>query len=71
MNSERFEKIRKFAEDNWGLTLYKADPNSRGYWNSAWKTGYILTGLFPGNGHSHRRFSTLKEIEKILQMNKS
>lgn len=61
-----FEELRKFAQSHWGLTLARGDKNARGYWNGCWRSGFVLSGQFPGSGHSCRRFATLKAVAQCL-----
>lgn len=61
----KFETLREFAKSHWGLSLTR--NNGRGYLNGDWKSGYSLSGIFPGERHSWRRFKTLKEVARVLQ----
>lgn len=61
-----FDEVAKYATSHWGLTLYRCDPNSRGRWSACWKSGFGLFGRFPGEGHSHRRFKTIKAVAKAI-----
>lgn len=66
--SERFDSAAKYLREQWGLTLTKNDPkNAHGYINGSWKSGYSISGMWPGRGSSWRRFNTLKEIEVLIK----
>lgn len=62
-----FDDLKVFALDYWGLFLQRADKNNRGYWSGCWRTGFVLSGDFPGHGYSWRRFATLKQLAKCLE----
>jgi hypothetical protein len=62
-----FDELAKWAMDYWGLTLTRSDKANRGYWSGCWRTGYTLSGNFPGDRYGHRRFATLKQLANVLQ----
>ena len=65
----RFERVVEFARREWGLTLVRNDPKNHGWWSGCWKTGYGLSGNFPGFKHHHRRYRTLTEVAKAIGFN--
>jgi hypothetical protein len=54
-----FDELAAFANSQRGLTLERCDPQSH--------NRFCLTGQFPGQRHSSRRFRTLKDVAVILQ----
>lgn len=63
-----FEEVRKWAQDYWGLTFMRNDPRNRGWWSGCWKSGYSVEGPIPGYCHSWRRFNTIAEAARVLQV---
>jgi hypothetical protein len=66
MKNLMFDDLAKFAQDHWGLTLVRNEPTNRGRWHGCWKTGFSLTGKFPGSGHEWRRYNSLREVARVL-----
>jgi hypothetical protein len=58
-----FGNLYVYLSSYWGLTLERAGgPRCSCRTYGAWKTGWVISGYFPGHGHGHRRFNTLKEV---------
>jgi hypothetical protein len=67
----RFERAAKWAKEHWGLTLYRASPDARGYWHGAWKSGLVLSGAFPGSSFTMRRFVSIGAVQRAIQIPKT
>lgn len=62
----KFERVKKRLMDEWGLTLTRNSPSNRGWWGACWKSGYGVSGMFPGTGHIHRRYNSLQQIIRAM-----
>lgn len=62
----KFNRIKKRLDDEWGLKLTRNSSNNPGWLSGACKTGYIVSGNFPGRGGCWQRYNTLKEIVETL-----
>lgn len=62
----KFERVKKRLEDEWGLLLRRNSPDSRGWWKGCWKTGYSVSGMFPGTLHTDRRYDSLEQIIRAM-----
>lgn len=51
---------------HWGLAMYRNQPTARGRWNGAWKSGWTVSGQFPGHKQSLRRFTSLAEVVRVM-----
>lgn len=68
MSRYSLKEVQEYAEKEWGFHVDRNDPKSRGWWNACWKSGYYISGNFPGLGHTHRRFTTIKAMARALGM---
>lgn len=59
-----YDQLKRYADSHWGLILSK--NRGRGYYHGDWKSGYSLSGVFPGEQHCWRRYSTLKQVARVL-----
>lgn len=62
----KFNQMRKRLMEEWGLTLERSSASNRGWWNGCWRTGYIVTGMFPGAKPTSRRYKSLNEISTAM-----
>lgn len=62
-----FGRLAERAERHWGLVLTRADRTNEGRRIGAWKSGFILSGMFPGVGYTHRRFGSLAAVSNALK----
>lgn len=60
----KFEKMQKYLKDEWDFSLVKNTKRGIPWSPGSWTTGYTITGNLRGT-FSHR-YSTLKEIEKMI-----
>ena len=60
--------LRDWCASHWGLKLERCGgPGSLKRINGAWKTGWMLSGHFPGFRYSFRHYRTLKQIAKVTE----
>lgn len=62
-----FAELAAWAESYWGLTLTRNSSENHGRWSGCWKSGYELSGPFPGYKYTFRRYDTLKQVAKVLE----
>lgn len=58
--------LENYCQSYYGLRLEKCDRNSRGYVSGEWRTGWQLSGIFPGFGHQWRHYRSLRAIAKAV-----
>lgn len=58
----KFSELAGWLQDYYGLKLEKCDPDSRGRFSSEWKTGWMISGSFPGYKHGWQHYPTLKSV---------
>jgi hypothetical protein len=63
-----FDEVRAALGAEWGFEIRRGDADVRdrdrdGRWDTVYsKTGYIVSGNFPGYGHRHKRYRSLAAI---------
>jgi hypothetical protein len=62
--------VRKRLKLIHGLGLTRSRKTNHGWWRGAgcWRTGWDVWGNYPGSGHEHQRFVTLKSIIECFQL---
>lgn len=58
----KFERIKKQLEEEWGFELTRCHPENGGWIAGDWKTGYQVIGYLRGYFYEH--YSTLKQVEE-------
>jgi hypothetical protein len=71
-----FDEVKKALDAYWGLSLHRGgdrtDLGRDGRFDTVYsKTGYVVSGAFPGNGYSSRRFRSLGRIVKVCDLEKT
>lgn len=70
----RFNEVKTALLKHWGLSLTRgsvADPKRDGRWDTSHsRTGFIVSGQFPGNGHSQVRYDSLRQIVEACDLAK-
>jgi len=60
--------LGEWCERHWGLKLERCGgPRCLPRATGAWKTGWMLSGSFPGCGHGWRRYRSLSDIARVTQ----
>jgi len=61
------EALKAFCKHHWGLHLSKCSSEGKGRQLGSWKSGWELSGIFPGLGYRWRRFKTLKDVARATK----
>lgn len=62
-----FAALAVWALDEWGLRLSSAVGNMSTDSNRTYRTGFILSGSFPGDGYQVRWFRTLRDVARVTK----
>jgi hypothetical protein len=70
-----FDEVRAALDAEWGLKLHRGgsltDLGRDGRWDTVYsKTGYVVSGNFPGYGYRHKRYRSLAAIVRGCKMDK-
>lgn len=65
--SKLSEQLEHWLDQHWGLTLTRNTQEGSGRLPGAWRTGWTVSGNFPGRGMDWVRYRTLREIAEIYE----
>jgi len=73
MTRYTFDEVREALRKHWGLSLHRGgdrtDLGRDGRFDTVYsKIGYVVSGQFPGNGYSSRRFRSLGRIVQVCDL---
>lgn len=68
-----FEEVRAALRKHWGLELHRGgsmtDLGKDGRWDVMYsKTGFVLSGDFPGRAHTARRYVSLSHVVQAADL---
>jgi len=77
MSRYTFDEVRAALDKEWGFTLQRGEmTRSDGKHDGRWcvthsRTGYIVSGQFPGNGFRHKHFRSLAAVVRGCKLTAS
>lgn len=64
-----FDRVKSSLQREWGLSLTRNCPDRADGWTlGSWKSGFSVSGHFPGIGSTWRRFTTLKRVVSYFDL---
>ena len=77
MTRYSFDEVRAALDKEWGFKLQRgeasrADGKHDGRWDTTHsRTGFIISGNFPGHGYRHKHYRSLAAIVRGCKLDKS
>lgn len=77
MTRYTFDEVRSALAKAWGFGLARgSEDRVNGKHDGRWdvthsKTGFVVSGQFPGHRYGHRRYRSLSDIVRLFELKKT